>query len=113
MLNYLTPRHEDIWGSGGIAPPFLASALDGGEWLASRPSRYTAGIHWIRGWVGLRADLGAVEWRNLLPLPGIESRPSTRSRSLYKISWGGEYIWIRSMARCLTNPVLNKIIAQV
>jgi hypothetical protein len=23
--------------NGGIAPPFLTSALDGGEWLASRP----------------------------------------------------------------------------
>jgi hypothetical protein len=22
--------HEDIWESGGIAPPFLTSALDGG-----------------------------------------------------------------------------------
>jgi hypothetical protein len=21
-------RHEDAWGSGGIAPPFLISALD-------------------------------------------------------------------------------------
>jgi hypothetical protein len=33
--------HEDIWGSGGIAPPFFASALDGGEWSASRPCRFT------------------------------------------------------------------------
>jgi hypothetical protein len=35
--------HEDIWGSGGIAPPFLTSALDGGEWSASRPCRFTPG----------------------------------------------------------------------
>jgi hypothetical protein len=27
------------WESGGIAPPFLPSALDGGERSASRPSR--------------------------------------------------------------------------
>jgi hypothetical protein len=27
--------HEDIWGSGGIASPFLTSPLDGGEWSAS------------------------------------------------------------------------------
>jgi hypothetical protein len=26
------PRHEDICGSGGIAPPFLVSALVGGVW---------------------------------------------------------------------------------
>jgi hypothetical protein len=24
--------HEDVWGSEGIAPPFLTSALDGSEW---------------------------------------------------------------------------------
>jgi hypothetical protein len=29
------------WGSGGIAPPFLTSALDGDEWSASRPGRFT------------------------------------------------------------------------
>jgi hypothetical protein len=27
------PRHENVWGSGGIAPPFLTSALDGGEYF--------------------------------------------------------------------------------
>jgi hypothetical protein len=35
------------WGSEGIAPPFLTSALDGGEWLASSPCRFTPGTHWI------------------------------------------------------------------
>jgi hypothetical protein len=33
------------------------SALDKGEWSASRPGRFTRGIHWARGWVGLRAGL--------------------------------------------------------
>jgi hypothetical protein len=28
-------------GTGGIAPPSLTSVLDGGEWLASRPDRFT------------------------------------------------------------------------
>jgi hypothetical protein len=33
---------ETYWGSGGIAPhAFLTSALDGGEWSASRPGRFT------------------------------------------------------------------------
>jgi hypothetical protein len=35
MLNYYFVLHEDIWGSGGIAPPFLTLALDGGESSAS------------------------------------------------------------------------------
>jgi hypothetical protein len=36
------PRHEDVWGSGCIAPPFLASALDGDNWSASRPGRFSS-----------------------------------------------------------------------
>jgi hypothetical protein len=43
----------------------LTSALDGGEWSASRPGRCTPrerapGTHWIGGWVGSRAILDAV-----------------------------------------------------
>jgi hypothetical protein len=58
--------HEDMWGSGGIAPPFLASALDGGGWSASCPGLFTSGerapgTHWIGLWVGLRAGLDVVE----------------------------------------------------
>jgi hypothetical protein len=34
-------RNEDVWGSGGIAPPFLTSALDGGEWSASCAGRFS------------------------------------------------------------------------
>jgi len=42
----------------------LTSALDGGEWSASRPSRFTPrerapSTHWIGGWVGPRAVLDA------------------------------------------------------
>jgi hypothetical protein len=29
------PFHEDVWGSGGITPPFLTSVLEGGELSAS------------------------------------------------------------------------------
>jgi hypothetical protein len=34
------PPHEVVWGSAGISPPFLTSALDEGEWSASRPCNY-------------------------------------------------------------------------
>jgi hypothetical protein len=52
-----------VLASGGIAPPFLTSAVDGGDWSASRPCRFTLGgnwprTHWIEGWVGSRAGLG-------------------------------------------------------
>jgi hypothetical protein len=36
LINYAL-CHEDILGSGGIAPSFLTSSLDGGEWSDSRP----------------------------------------------------------------------------
>jgi hypothetical protein len=45
-------------GGGGIAPPFLTSALDGGEWSVSGLGRITSGK---RGWVGPTADMDAVE----------------------------------------------------
>jgi hypothetical protein len=59
---------------------FLTSALDEGEWSASRPGRaLRPGTHWIGGWMGPRTGLGT-EFRGkiLLPLPGIEPRSSSR-----------------------------------
>jgi hypothetical protein len=69
LSQYLTNQalcHEDVWGSGCIDPLFLISALDWGEWSASRPGRYTPGerassTHWIGGWVVPRAGLDDVE----------------------------------------------------
>jgi hypothetical protein len=45
---------------------FLTSALDGGDWSASRPGRFAPterapGTHWIGGCVGPRAVLDAVQ----------------------------------------------------
>jgi hypothetical protein len=52
-------------GSGGTAPPFLTSALDGDGCLASRPAAFPLGsssrrANWIGGLVGLRAGLDTV-----------------------------------------------------
>jgi hypothetical protein len=49
---------------------YLSSALDGGEWSASRPGRFTSkerapSTHWIGGWVGLRAGMDAVVKRKI------------------------------------------------
>jgi len=49
----------------------LTSALDGDEWSASHPGRFTSkerapGTHWIGGWVGPRAILDAVVKRKFL-----------------------------------------------
>jgi hypothetical protein len=58
---------------------FLTSALDGGEWSASRPGRFTLserapGTHWIGSWVGPRTVLDAVVKRKS-PSPRRESNP--------------------------------------
>jgi hypothetical protein len=50
---------------------FLSSALVGGEWSASRLSRFTLGertpgTHWIGGWVNPRAGLDNMERRKFL-----------------------------------------------
>jgi hypothetical protein len=37
-----TSRHEDIVGSGGIAPPFLTSSLDENEWSVCRSGRFNS-----------------------------------------------------------------------
>jgi hypothetical protein len=57
---------------------FLASAaLVGGEWSASRPSRFipgerAPGTHWIGGWVCPRNGLDDVEKRKISALPGLD-----------------------------------------
>jgi hypothetical protein len=48
-----------------IVLSLLTSALDGGEWSASRlgfftPAEIAPGAYWIGGWVGFRADRNAV-----------------------------------------------------
>jgi hypothetical protein len=36
-LIHSAAHHEEVWGSGGAAPPFLTSTLDQGEWSGSCP----------------------------------------------------------------------------
>jgi hypothetical protein len=54
------------WGSGGIAPPFVTSALVGAEWLASHHDRITPGeiapgAHLVEGCVGPTTGVDAEE----------------------------------------------------
>jgi hypothetical protein len=80
---------------------FLTSTLVGGEWLASRPGRFTPGerapgTHWIGGWVKPRAGLDDVEKRKFLTLPGLELRPlgrPARRQSLYRLRNPGSYFY--------------------
>jgi hypothetical protein len=68
----------------------LTSALAGGEWLTSRPGRFTPGerapgAHWIGGWVDLRAGLDDLEKLKFLPPPGLELQPVASRYTDYAI----------------------------
>jgi hypothetical protein len=58
------------------------------------PAETAAGTHWIGGWVGLRASLGSMEQRKILPLR--ESNPSHPARSppLHRLSYPSLYIYL-------------------
>jgi hypothetical protein len=55
----------------------MTATLYGGEWSSSRPSRFTPVTHWIRGCVGPRTGLDAMQKRKVVSLPGIEPLLST------------------------------------
>jgi hypothetical protein len=88
----------------------LTSALDGGEWSASRPGRFTPwerapGTPWIGGWVGPRAVLDAVVKRKI-PSPRREPNPRTPIVQLVAQSytdWAMTALWME------TNLYLNII----
>jgi hypothetical protein len=80
-----------------LADSFSTSALDRGEWSASRPSRalppgkVPPGTYCTGGWVGLTAGLDTEDRGKILsPLPGIEplspGRPAG-SQTLYWLSY--------------------------
>jgi hypothetical protein len=66
MLFNKEPRQECVLGEWRyVSTHSLTSALDGGEWSASRhgrctPKERTPGTSWIGGWVGPRTVLNAV-----------------------------------------------------
>jgi hypothetical protein len=83
VLLFLTEHHatKAYWGSGCIAPRILTSAIDWGEWSASRTGRSThrkraPGTHWIGDWLGPTAGLDSVVKRKI-PSPRRESNLRT------------------------------------
>jgi hypothetical protein len=64
--------------------------LDGGEWSASCPGRFTpgeraSGTHWI-GWLGFKVGLDAMEKRQILHCR--ESNPGRRYTELSRLLYG-------------------------
>jgi hypothetical protein len=76
----------------------LTSALDGGEWSASRPGRFTPrerapGSHCTGNWVGPRAVLDTVVKRKI-PSPRRESNPRTLIVQPVASAMPTELLWL-------------------
>jgi hypothetical protein len=76
--------HRGAWGERRYSSyPLLTSALDGGEWSASRQGKDLS-THWIGGWVGPRAGLDQILEEKILCLyRGTNPGRPVRSQSLY------------------------------
>jgi hypothetical protein len=96
---------------------FLTSALDWGEWPASRPCCFTSrerapGTHWIGGWVGPRAVLDTVVKRKI-PTSRQESNPRTTivqpmAWLLYQLSYYGSSVLELPVRICPRQQWLKK-----
>jgi hypothetical protein len=69
MLNQVLSR-EKLWRSESRSSRIPNPALNGGEWSASRPGRFTAGkrvsdSYWIGRWVRPRTGLHEVTKREI------------------------------------------------
>jgi hypothetical protein len=124
VFNQLSTMPWRRMGSGVLAPPFLTTALDGGELSASRPGRFTP-----KKESSEPIEYGAVwslvpVWtlwgrENFLSLPAIKPRPSspqpvaipTELPRLLRIPYVYTYIYIYiymvKLSLCLTNEVLR------
>jgi hypothetical protein len=100
-------RHGGAWGERRYSSySFTTSALDGGEWSASRPGRAftlgerTPGTHCTGGWVGPRADLDTEDRGKILcPCRGSNpDRPVVQPVVRLSTAWANPspYIWFLS-----------------
>jgi hypothetical protein len=88
------PLREDEWRSGGIAPPFLTSALDEGKWSTSRSGRFirgetAPGTHCIRSMTRPRVGLDVMDKRNTSRLCPKSNPNFSVVQSLYWLSYPG------------------------
>jgi hypothetical protein len=97
-----------MWGSGGIVPSFVTSALDGNEWSASSPGRFTPDkeplisivyeIQWAPQPIW---EL----WRKFFASWNSNPGRPTRNRSLYRLSYPDLYEVVIVIVNNLTSSI--------
>jgi hypothetical protein len=107
------------WGVEVWLHAFLTSALDGGEWSASRPGRFiprekAPGNHWVGGWDGPRAGLDVVKSKIPSPCRDFNPRTSSPQPSAIPLRYPGSpswevqvYLW---MLRCGNFVILTDVL---
>jgi hypothetical protein len=94
----------------------MISALDGGEWLASRPGcfnpRESPGTYWIGGWVGLRAGLVLLLLLlavavSEVPNGGMRFSCTSHGKCPVHRKWGVTFLRIASRGPSLSDPFVN------
>jgi hypothetical protein len=98
----------------------LNSALDGGEWSASRPGRFTPrerapGTHWVGGWVGSRAVLDAMVKRKI---PSLRQESNQRTPIVQPVvqhytDWAITAHLERNMYCCMLSPSVCLVIGKL
>jgi hypothetical protein len=80
-LSLCLTKHQNMkayWGVDVYFQKFLTSAIDGGDWSALRPGRFTPRekaprTHWLEGWLGQSRSVPGGE--KIIPSPRRESNP--------------------------------------
>jgi hypothetical protein len=112
-------RHGGAWGERRYSSySFLTSALDGGEWSASRPDRALprGKDPWYPGWALEPVWTQRLE-ENPLPLPGIEPRSDLEAEgsAIFKeasLKEGRRMKWDGIVSNC-QKLILDELILQI
>jgi hypothetical protein len=87
---------------GGVAPPFLTSALNGGvsfTLLPPYPRGKSPATHRIGGWVGPRVGMNAVEKKKICACRKSNPGRLSRGPSLYQLSYPGYFLKSRAFRK--------------
>jgi hypothetical protein len=111
------PRHEGVLGEWRYRyTQSSSSALDGGEWSASRPGRFIPreranGNHWIGGWVGPRTCVDTVVKSEIPSLcRDSKPQPSSPQPSAIPLSYPGSYSTYSQDSKKEADKVLTSMI---